>query len=416
MLSGCLGGSKIAWNAISTASVTVQGWIHTRWGDPMNKWLKRFLVVAVLVAVVLALKLTIFKPQPIEVEVRTVGRGLVEETVTNSRAGTVRAHRRAKLSPEYGGMVVELPFHEGDRVAAGDTLLRLDDSLQRARLKLAEEDLQASRAQRQQACLAAERAGRELERTRRLADESIISTDLLDEIDSRKREADAACAAAEANVDRAAAAVAVAHTEVEKTIVRAPFPGLVAEVATEVGEWATPSPPALPVPPVIDVLDPDSIYISAPMDEVDSARIRAGQPTRVTVDSHRDRYFDGTVSRVAPYVLDIEAQNRTVEIEVELTDLEDALLLPGTSADVEVILSTRQEVLRIPTSSLIEGGKVLVLDGERLAERTVELGLRNWDFTEILDGLSEGDLVVTSLDRQEVEDGALAAAATETAE
>ena len=70
-------------------------------------------------------------------------------------------------------------------------------------------------------------------------------------------------------------------------------------------------------------------------------------------------------------------------------------------------------MLRISTSSLIEGGKVLTLEGDRLVEREVELGLRNWDFTEILDGLSEGDLVVTSLDRQEVEDGALATAATE---
>jgi len=379
----------------------------------MDKWLKRFLIVAVLVAVVLALKLTVFKPKPIEVEVQAVSRGLVEETVTNSRAGTVKAHRRAKLSPEYGGMVVELPFREGDRVAAGDALLRLDDRLQRARLRLAEEELQATRAERQRACLAAERAGRELERTKRLASENIISTDLLDEIDSRKRETDAACAATEAAVERAAAAVSVAQTEVDKTVVRAPFSGLVAEVATEVGEWTTPSPPALPVPPVIDVLDPDSIYISAPMDEVDSARIRAGLPTRVTVDSHRDRDFAGTVSRVAPYVLDIEAQNRTVEIEVELTDLEDTVLLPGTSADVEVILSTRQEVLRISTSSLIEGGKVLVLEDDRLAERPVKLGLRNWDFTEIIDGLSEGDLVVTSLDRQEVEDGALAEASSE---
>ncbi len=207
--------------------------------------------------------------------------------------------------------------------------------------------------------------------------------------------------------------MAVAHTEVDKTIVRAPFAGVVAEVATEVGEWTTPSPPALPVPPVIDMLDPDSIYVSAPMDEVDSARIHANQPTRVTVDSHRDRDFAGTVTRVAPYVLDIEAQNRTVEIEVELTDLRETVLLPGTSADVEVILSTRQDVLRISTSSLIEGGKVLVLEGDRLSERPVELGLRNWDFTEIVDGLSEGDLIVTSLDRQEVEDGALAEAASE---
>lgn len=380
----------------------------------MRKWVKRLLIVIALVAIAIALKATVFKTDPVPVEVTPVARGRVEETVTNSRAGTVKARRRANLSPEYGGQVMELPFREGDRVAAGDVLLRIEDSLQRARLELARKDLEAFQAERQRACLAAERAGRELERTRRLAQEEIVSTDLLDEMDSGKRTADAACAAAAANVERASAAVAVARTELEKTVVRAPFAGVIAELATEVGEWTTPSPPALPVPPVIDMLDPSSIYISAPMDEVDSARISTGLPTRVTVDSHRDRSFAGEVSRVAPYVLDIEAQNRTVEIEVELQNPDaSAILLPGTSADVEIILKVHEDTLRIPTSSLMEGGKVLLLEEGRLVERQVEQGLRNWDFTEITAGLNEGEKIVVSLDRQEIEAGARAAEAEE---
>jgi HlyD family secretion protein len=113
----------------------------------------------------------------------------------------------------------------------------------------------------------------------------------------------------------------------------APFAGVVAEVSIEAGEWTTPSPPGLPIPPVIDLIDISSLYVSAPMDEVDSARIRTGQTVRVTVDSHPGRSFPGHVRRVAPYVLDLEAQNRTVEIEVVL----EILALPrcsGTSADV----------------------------------------------------------------------------------
>ncbi len=189
-------------------------------------------------------------------------------------------------------------------------------------------------------------------------------------------------------------------------VLRAPFDGIVAELAVEVGEWTTPSPPAVPVPPVLDVLDPASIYISAPMDEVDSARIHPGQPVRVTVDSHRGRSFPGRVSRVAPYVEDMELQNRTVEIEVELEDSSlAAILLPGTSADVEIILEAKEGVLRLPTSALMPGGKVLVLGAESLEERTVEAGLKNWNFTEILHGLTVGDRVVTSLDRMEVKAG-----------
>ena len=88
-------------------------------------------------------------------------------------------------------------------------------------------------------------------------------------------------------------------------------------------------------------------------------------------------------------------------------------LLPGTSADIEVILEERKDVLRIPTGSLMEGNRALVLAGGLPEERQLEIGLRNWNFTEVRSGLSEGDKVVISLDRVEVADGAEAIESTE---
>jgi HlyD family secretion protein len=185
----------------------------------------------------------------------------------------------------------------------------------------------------------------------------------------------------------------------------------VADTFIEVGEWTTPSPPAIPVPPVLDLIDTSSIYISAPMDEVDSARVKTGQRARVTVDSHPGQHFPAHVVEVAPYVVDRVEQNRTVEIELELDDPSvAATLLPGTSADAEVILSAHENVLRVPTSALLEGGEVLVLEEDRLVERTLQLGIRNWDFTEVKGGLAEGALVVVSLDRPEIRAGARARA------
>ena len=373
----------------------------------MRKWLIRGLIVAAVVVAVVLLRSTVLAPEPVPVRTVAVAAGQVEETVTNSRAGTVKARRRAKLSPDTGGQVVEIPFREGNRVEAGAVVLRLEAESQKARLRLAQQDEAAARAERERACLAAERAKRELERFSRLAEDQIVSTDLLDAAETSQLETEAACRAAAAQVARAQAAIAVARTELDKRELRTPFAGIVAEVSTELGEWVTPSPPALPVPPVIDVLDPSSIYISAPMDEVDSARIRVGQQARVTVDSHQGRSFAGRISRVAPYVLDLEAQNRTVDIDVELENPAAAgEMLPGTSADVEIILSVSEDVLRVPTSALIEGQKVLVLADGTLVEKEVETGLRNWDFTEVLSGLSAGDRVVTSLDRTEVTAGA----------
>lgn len=373
----------------------------------VKRWLVRIGVVLAVVALGVAARFTVLAPEAVPVDVVAAATGRVEETVTNSRAGTVKARQRARLSPEFGGQAIEIPYREGDRVKQGQVVLRLENSLQRARLELARRDHDAARAQAHQACVAAERAERERQRVARLAADRIVSTDVLDEVESRAVVAEAACEAARSTAERAAAAVRVAETELEKTVLRAPFDAVVAEVSIEVGEWTTPSPPALPVPPVIDLLDTESIYISAPMDEVDSARIAVGQPARATVDSHRGKTFPGTVVKTAVYVLDLEAQNRTVEIEVELEDEEFAsTLLPGTSADVEIILQAKEDVLRVPTVALIEGNRVLVVEEDRLVERTLEVGLKNWNYTEVRSGLEEGELVVVSLDRPEIEAGA----------
>ena len=371
----------------------------------MRKWLPRILVLAVALAVLL--RLTVLRPDPVPVRVAAVERARVEDTITNSKAGTVRARRRARLSAEVGGRIVELSHREGDRVEAGEVLVRLNDATPKAQLLLSQQGLRVSLARGNEACFARDRAARELDRKRSLADKAIVSEDVLDALESAFQSANASCNALRAEVDRARATIAAAEEDLEKFSVRAPFDGVIAEQRGEVGEWITPSPPLLTAPAVVDILDPDSLYVSAPMDEVDSAKVRVGQNAVVTVDSHPGRRFPGHVVRVAPYVLDVEAQNRTLEIEVELDDAEVAAqLLPGTSADVEVVLEARDRVLRIPTAALLEGGRVLVpADGE-LEERQVELGLRNWKYAEVRGGLEAGQLVVVSLDRAEVKAGA----------
>lgn len=383
----------------------------------MRRWILRIGIPVGVVALIWGLRMTVLAPDPLEVRVEAVAKGRVEATITNSRAGTVTARRRARLSAEVGGQVLALSFREGDRVSKGDILLELDARTQEANLVLRQRELEAARAEENRACISSERTRREMERVKRLADDQIVSVDLLDAAESANSAAAAACTAASAQSARAGAAVSLTRTELSKTVLRAPFDGIIAELTVEVGEWTTPSPPAMPIPAVLDMIDPSSIYISAPMDEVDSARIQAGQAVRATIDSHRGREFSATITRVAPYVLDIQEQNRTVGVEAELDDDEFAsTLLPGTSADLEVILETKDDVLRIPTAALLQGNKALVLDEGVLEERQIEVGIRNWNFIEVLSGLAEGEAVVVSLDQAGIEDGAKAVAVSDTDE
>lgn len=373
----------------------------------MKKWILRAVVTALLVSGALVLRRTVFAPEPVVVQTTPAALGLVESTITNSKAGTVEARRRAGLSTGTAGIVLALEVERGDRVKRGDVLLRLDDAKQRSELGYAERQLEVTGARNEMACVAAERARRAWERNQVLAEESVVSEDRIDALRTDFDLALADCRVVAAEVQLAEAAIEVARAELEKTVLIAPFDAVVADVSVELGEWVTPSVPLVTAPDLIDAIDPTSLYVSAPMDEVDALLLSVGQRVRVTIDSHPDRASWGRVARLAPYVLDLEQQNRTLEIEVELDDAElSASLLPGTSADVEVVLEVRADVLRIPTYALMEGGRVLVVEEERLVERLVETGIRNWDWVEVTAGLRAGEEVVTSLDRPDVASGA----------
>ena len=372
----------------------------------MKRWVIRAVILLTLVGLGVFFKLWVFTPDPISVSVVKVERGRVEETVTNSRAGTVKARQRAKLSPEIGGRVSEIPHRKGAHVRAGDVLLHLHDDSQQAAVQMAERELAVVQVKQERACLESARAKREFLRHQQLMERDLVSTDLLDKYENLAQTTQVSCKQTKAEIARARSVIMEAKAELAKTVLRAPFDGVVAELDIEVGEWTTPSPPALPVPPILDLIDPSSIYISAPMDEVDSSKIHLDQPVRVTLDPFPGQHYAGHVRHIAPYVLDVEEQNRTVEIEVELDDQAFAsTLLPGTSADVEVILTVKDDVLRIPPSTLFEGNKVFVVEHDILSTQAIDVGMRNWDFVEVLSGLSAGKAIVTSLDQEGLEEG-----------
>jgi HlyD family secretion protein len=363
-----------------------------------------------LVAMGVAAALWFGRPEPIVVETVEVGRGNVAETVTNTRAGTVKACQRAKLAPPAGGQIARLPVKKGDQVQAGQVLLELWNDDVRAELEVTERDAGAARARREEACVAARVARRESGRMATLVESKLVSTELAERAAGEADAREAACSAATQQVRVSEARIEAARARLERTLLRAPFAGTVAEINGEIGEFVTPSPVGIPTPPAVDVVDTSCIYITAPIDEVDAPRVREGMPARVTLDAFRDRSFPAHVRRVAPYVLDLEKQARTVEVEAEIEDPGDAPLLPGYSADVEVILAERSGVLRVPTRALVEGKRVFVLDGDRISVREVTTGIGNWEYTEVTGGLEAGARVVVSIDREGLADGVPAVA------
>ena len=352
------------------------------------------------------------RSEPISVVVAEAQTGRVENTVANTRAGSVAACRRAKLAPPQGGRIEKLAVRKGERVKQGQLLIELWNEDLLARERVSGEQQRAAHSHQRETCLTAQAALREAARTRQLRDKGFVSEERVDRAESDAKARQAGCDSARAQVKEAEARMRASRADTARTVVRAPFDGIVAEVNGEVGEFLTPSPPGIPTLPAIDLIDDSCLYVAAPIDEVDAARLRVGMPARITLDAYRDKHFAGNVRRIAPYVLAVEKQARTVEVEVEFDDPGNARsLLVGYSADVEIILAASGEVLRIPTSALLPGNRVLVLGAQGvLEERKIGTGLANWEFTEVRSGLAPGDRVVTSLERAGIKPGVRAQA------
>jgi len=374
---------------------------------------KKRIIIAVSVAVIgIYLTMLWSKPEPIQVTVSTVERGIVEATVANTRAGTVKACRRAGLSPAIGGQITHLPVKEGDQVEAGELLLALwNDDLQ-AQVILAEQEAQATRARAEASCIQADIAQREAQRLQQLKASGAASVELIDQAASRAKSSRAECVSARASVNVSKARMDVAGANLARTLLLAPFSGVVAEINGELNEYVTPSPPGIATLPAIDLIDSSCFYVAAPIDEVDAPNIKVGMPARISMDAYSAQQFPATVRRIADYVLDREKQARTVDIEVVFDDPQQTpRLLAGFSADAEIVLSSHHNSLRIPTLAVMEGPRVMLYnsDDEALQLRDIKIGISNWDHTEVLEGLEENEQVVTSLDRPGVEDGAYAA-------
>ncbi len=370
---------------------------------------KRIGIFAVVAAGVAAAVWWVARPKPIPVQLAVVDRGTVAATVSNTRAGTVDACRRAGLSPPQGGQIERLPVEKGEHVEKGQVLLELWNEDVKAQLELAKRDAEAAQSRARQACIVADNAQREADRLMRLHAQKLASEEAADQAQSTAEADAAACQAARDTASSAGAQVDVAQAQLDRTRLVAPFAGVIAEINGEVGEFVTPSPVGIPTPPTVDLIDTSCLYVSAPIDEVDAPLIHKGMPARISLDAFPNRTFAGHVRRVAPYVLDVEKQARTVEVEAEFDHPENQLLVPGYSADVEVVLDQRENVLRVPSSVILPGGEVYLYDPatSRLVKRKIEPGISNWEYTQILSGLSAGDRVVRSIDREGVATGAL---------
>lgn len=380
--------------------------------------MRSLLVVLVVLAGLLTFAWWWNLPQPMPVQLYAVERGPVETLVANTRAGTLKSCRRSRLSFNLGGQVSELLVDEGQKVQTGEVLMRLRQDDRQARVQAAEARVEAKRNAREQNCRRASLDQRDYQRLRHLAERQLAAVDRLDQAETKARLAQLVCTSSDTLIREAEANLALQRSLLDQATLRAPFSGIVAQINGELGEFVTPSPPGIPTPPAVDLIDDSCLYVEAPIDEVDAGRVRIGMSVRISLDAFRGRHFAGQVSRIAPFITELEKQARTVNVEVRFVQLPvDVALLTGYSADVEILLEQSAGSLRIPTETLLEGRRVLRYDPATgvLNEVALNTGLANWRWTEVLGGLTEGERILASLSQDGLRDG-VAVISTDTAE
>jgi HlyD family secretion protein len=298
-----------------------------------------------------------------EVRVAPVARAHVEATVSSVNSGTVRAEGNTELAFGTVGRVKEVNVKLGDSVREGQILAQVENDDLRSRLQSTLE---------------------EYERSQRLSKSDAMS---------------------QSGVTQARASYDAAVSAYDKSLIKAPYDGMVAELNLEVGELSQIT-AVIPQAP-IRIVDVKPRYVRAEIDEVDLPKVKVGLPARVKILAIRKEPFKARVRKVVPFVSSIREQDRTSEIELEI-DSEGLILPAGASADVEVITETKDDVVTVTSRALLGRGEeryVYVLDGSKLKKAPVKIGIYGYTVSEVVSGISPADRVVLPSDKFELSDG-----------
>jgi membrane fusion protein (multidrug efflux system) len=300
-------------------------------------------------------------PAGVALPVEAVAARRADLTVDVQAVGSLRSNESVIIRPEIAGRIATINFQEGQSARAGDVLVRLDDSLYRAELNQARAALALSRTNYERASrLFQEKAG-----TQRALDEAVAAL--------RNDEA----------------RVAAAETRLEKTVLSAPFSGIVGLRKVSVGDFVNVG------QDIVNHEQIDPLKVDFRVAETQLGHLDIGQAVLVHVDAFPDEEFEGKVYAIDPQV---DVIGRSIALRADMPNRE-MRLRPGLFSRVRLIVTRAPDAILIPEEALIPVGDdrfvLRVVDGKAVRAK-VTLGERYEGQVRVLDGVAEGDLVITA--------------------
>ncbi len=290
-------------------------------------------------------------------------RASISAIVSGVTSGKVEAEHHSVLAFGAVGRIQRVNVAVGAHVTKGEILANLENA-----------DLKA----------ALDQAEREVERVTQLKISNVLSNK---EVESAIELRD------------------VALGTYEKSLIKAPFDGVIAEKNIEVGQLSQIT-AVIPLAP-LRIVDSEPRYVVVAIDEADLTKIKVGQSASVKIIAYQKQPLSGSVRKVVSYVSTIREQDRTIQVEVQIPR-QDPLLPVGASADVDIITEVKEGALTLPSRAVmgrVDDRFIYLLQDDRVRRHNVIVGLSNLDRTEIVSGLEEGTMVVANPGLLELKDG-----------
>jgi HlyD family secretion protein len=376
-----------------------------RGGDhPSGRGPLLWITVAILLLAVAAIAAAILaRPSALAVQTaraeEVVG-GSGKLTVLNA-SGYVTARRQATVSSKMTGKVVKVLIEEGLEVTEGRLLARLDDSLASASLRLVEAQASSAAKQLEETRVRIHEARLDYDRMARLTADEVASRQDLDRAQAQLESLEARLIVLEQEVDVAQRAVVLRRQELDDTMIRAPFAGVVVSKNAQPGEMISPisAGGGFTRTGICTIVDMDSLEIEVDVNEAYITRVKAGQPVEAVLDAYPDWRIPSHVITIIPTA---DRQKATVKVRIGF-DQRDPRILPDMGVKVSFISdetsAAEARILTIPRSAVKRDGEqdvVFVVNGERAERRAVRVGAAEGDRVQLASGVAAGEEVIVA--------------------
>ena len=394
----------------------------------MKRLIKGLIVILILAAAGVLITLGV-RPKPVAVAMWEMKNLEISETVTGVATGFIEPAKRVSIQPEISARIKEIKVKRGDRVKTGGTLVVLDDSDFKDQLRALDAAIPLFDARVKQAKAHVAQLKRDFDRAKKIYDAGALAGQQFDNAKTAIALGTAELEAAESALHQAHVNRDVTYSSLRKTLVKAPFEGILLDSSLEVGQlWSGLAISSLSGGSLssgsgrsdaigaasgastllsqtqgssqsrgqLELVDDSQMFVVVDIDENDYWKIKTGQTASLVIDALDKRKMTGNVVEIYPFISRALDQNRTARVKIRLSDDLEADILPGMSVNTEILVSSRNDVLAAPTAAILvrPKGKIVyqVVDGV-LKEIQVETGVFNWEWSEITSGLSVGDRI-----------------------